>query len=287
MRCRLAGLLSVMLLAGIASPAAAQDVAPPVADVVILINDDRITGKIRSYNAGRLTVQSDNEGDVSIKWNKIRSITSATMFDVQLTNGAHELGVLAPSEPPGKLAIVSGPGIVTVEFLDVYRIDPIRRTFWRRIDGTLDLGFNYTKASQLVQFNLNTDATYRMRNWAIASALSMFFSRQQDVTASQRGAFSLFYTRFLKNRWIAGTAIGLDRNLDLGLDLRVLASVGAGRKLIQTNRTQLIALAGVSVNHESPVNGEGKYNAEALVMAQYSVFTYDFPKMNFEASLQV
>ena len=44
---------------------------------------------------------------IAIKWNKILSITSDKVFDIELVDGTHIFGALAPSSPPGKLAVES------------------------------------------------------------------------------------------------------------------------------------------------------------------------------------
>ncbi len=256
-------------------------------DVVVLLNSDRTTGEIKSYDQGRLTVDTSHSSWVSVKWNQILSITSEKQFDVETIDGVHHFGQLAPSDPPGRLMVVSGPATVTVSFFDVFGLAPVRQRFWRRWEGSLNLGFNYTQSSNLVQFNVDADATYRRRNYQLVADLSSFFSRQDGATATERGTFGLIYDRFLGNRWLAEGGVGLDRNVQLGLNLRISAGIGGGRNIIQTNQRQLIVFAGLLGNHEQPVEGEGKYNAEASVGGRYSFFMYDFPKLTVSASVQV
>ena len=62
---------------------------------------------------------------------------------------------------------------------------------------------------------------------------------------------------------------------------------GFGRYLVQTNQSSLVALLGVTGNREVPVEGEGRYSAEAILAGQYSTFMYDFPKLKVSASLKV
>ena len=78
MRSRTAFPAAGLLLLVLAATALAQKT-----DVIVLINGDRITGEIKSYSAGRLVVDTDGAGDVSIKWNKIASITSDKEFEIE------------------------------------------------------------------------------------------------------------------------------------------------------------------------------------------------------------
>jgi len=274
-------LLAFALLAP-AGPALAQKT-----DVIVLVNGDRVTGEIKSYAAGRLTVDTSHSSWIKVKWSLIESISSDKQFDVETIDGVHHYGALAPSDPPGRLTIVSGPQTVTVGFFDVFGVAPVYQTFWRRWEGSLDLGFNYTQSSNLTQFNLNFDGTFRRRHWQLTAALTSFFSRQDDVTGAERGSVSFRYDRFLGRRWILEAGLGLDRNIQLGLKLREFVGAGAGRYLVQTNQAQLIAFAGLTGNHEIPVDGEDTDSLEGIVGGRYSYFMYDFPKLTVGAEVQV
>jgi uncharacterized protein DUF481 len=274
--------LATALLFGSPSSASAQKT-----DIIMLENGDRITGEIKSYSQGRLTVDTSAVSYVKIKWSKIVSIQSDKLFDLQTIDGVRRFGTLAPSDPPGKLVIVTVSGSVTLDFFEVFLLSPLYQSFWKRWDGSLDLGFNYTESSNLTQFNLNADGLYRKPTFSLESALSITYSRQNGVTGASRGTYSLNYFRFLSDRWFLITGAGLDRNVQLGLSLRTLVGLGGGRNLIQTNQTLLAAYAGVSVNHENPIEGESKYNSEAVIGGKYSYFMYDFPKLTISSSLAV
>ncbi|HEX7251475.1 MAG TPA: DUF481 domain-containing protein [Thermoanaerobaculia bacterium] len=256
-------------------------------DVIVLDNGDRLTGEIKAYGKGRLTLDTSAVSYVKVKWNKIVSITSDKLFDLQTIDGTRYFGTLAPSEPPGKLVIDTAAGKITLDFFEVFLLSPLYQNFWRRWDGSLDLGFNYTESSQLTQFNLNANGIYRRPKFSLETDISATYSRQNGVTGASRGTYSLAYFRFLSDRWFVATLFGLDRNIQLGLDLRVLAAVGGGRNLIQTNQTLLATYLGVAVNHEQPVEGESKYNSEAVIGGKYSYFMYDFPKITLGAALAV
>lgn len=256
-------------------------------DVIILLNGDRLTGEIKSYSQGRLTLDTSHSGWVSIKWNNILSVQSDKMFDLETIDGVHHFGSLAPSDPPGRLTIVSGLQNLTVGFFEVFDLAPVYQKFWSRWDGSVDVGFNYTHSSQLVQFNVSADAMYRRRTHQILASLSSFFSRQEEVTAAERGVFSTIYDQFLGKRWIAEGGFGLDRNIQLGLKMRVSIGLGAGRYLVQANQKELVVFAGFVGNREQPVEGNGKYNTEVRVGGRYSYFMYDFPKVTVSASVEV
>ncbi len=225
-------------------------------DIIELSNGDRVTGEIKYYSSGRLTVDTSHSSWIKVKWSLISSISSDKQFDIETIDGVHHYGSLAPSDPLGRLTIVSGPQTITIDFFDVFNVTPIYQTFWKRWEGSLDLGFNYTQSSHLTQFNFDFDGTYRMRESQFVVDLTAFFSRQENVTAASRGAFEVRYDRFLGTRWVLEGGIGLDRNTQLGLDLRETVGVGGGRFLFRSNQAWLVAFLGVTANHEIPVEGD-------------------------------
>ena len=57
--------------------------------------------------------------------------------------------------------------------------------------------------------------------------------------------------------------------------------------MIQTNQAWLVAFAGVTGNHEIPVQGDDTNSLEGVVGGRYSYFMYDFPKLSVGADLAV
>jgi len=276
-------------------PAASASAEPPAPakpssslsfGVVELKNGDRVSGEIKSYEEGRLFVRAP-EGDFNVKWNNIVSIRSSTQFEIETSAGVHHFGSLAPSDPPGQLIIVTKDALVILDFFDVVRITPIYQTFLRRFDGSLDLGANYTHASDLLQFNVEADARFKKPKSVMLADFSVFYSRQHGETTSQRGHMTLTYFDLRPNRWVYGGLVGFENNRDLGLQLRSTAGLFVGRFLVLKNQSNLVVPAGLMGNHETGTTGEDTNNVEGAVDARYSTFTYDFPKLWFDAYLKV
>ncbi len=265
-----------------ASPALAQKT-----DLIVLFNGDRVTCEIRSYDAGRLQVKTDIASDIAVKWNKIVSIQSVKDFEIETADGFTHYGKLAPSDPPGRLRVVSEAETEDLDFMSVVRISPMYESFWRRWQGSVNLGFNYTQANDFVQFTLNGDAEFRRPSFELAVSLSVFFTSQSNVPSNQRASYLMQYEKFLKDRWLVVGFGGIDRNIQLGLDWRYSLGAGYGRDIIDTNQSRLTGAAGLLGMHEDPVSGTSANDLAAILVAQYSHFTYDFPKITIGASLAV
>ena len=79
----------------------------------------------------------------------------------------------------------------------------------------------------------------------------------------------------------------LDRNQELGYDLRSTISAGLGHYFVRSNRAVVVLGAGLSVNEELPVDGEGVENLDALISFRQSFFTYDYPKTSLTLAADV
>ena len=83
-------LLSAALGLGFALPVQAQSAAAPAAapDVIFFTNGDQLTGKLLREIDGSVTFHSDIAGDVTVTWDKIKSIKSGQQFAV-IQQGQH------------------------------------------------------------------------------------------------------------------------------------------------------------------------------------------------------
>ena len=82
---------TVLGLAAALLPLHAQTAAPaaaPAPDVIIFTNGDQLTGKLLREVGGSVTFHSDIAGDVTVTWDKIKSIHSSQQFAV-IQQGQH------------------------------------------------------------------------------------------------------------------------------------------------------------------------------------------------------
>ena len=274
---------ALALALSLALPAAAR--AAQKTDVVLLKNGDRVTCEIQSLSNGLLTVDTDDMGTIKIEWDKVRTVTSSRLFELETTSGARWYGSLAAAGP-GQVAIV---GATTTAFdqMLVYRVTPIESGFWHRLDGSVSMGGSYTKSSGVGQVygSFELRARRPAYEWAISYDSTTTF--QEGEPDSGRYTGRVGYTRLLQDRWLLIGYSQLDSNPDLGFNLRTAVGGVVGRNLIQRNRTVFQVGGGMTFNVEQPVDGDHRTNAEALAIARYSIVTYDYPKSEAIIGLSV
>lgn len=247
-------------------------------DIVVMSNGDRLVCEIKDLEQGRLRVSTDGMGTIYAEWERSVRVESVRRFEVQLTSGVLLYGSLRGGTADRRLLVAAADGDTEVEFDRVARIQPIRSGFWNRFDGSLDLGGSYTQANRLLQLNPAFNATYADRGFQASVDLNGTWTRQEAKDDASRLVGSLGYIRFRGQRWLGFGGATAERNTELGLSLRLLASAGAGQLLRASSHSRLLAGVGLSVARETPLEGESTSNLEGLLSAQWRVFGYSFPK---------
>jgi len=251
-------------------------------DVVILNNGDKLTCEVKYLKVGILTYKTDNMETVSIQWDKIKSINTKNFFEVELVDGRVYFGSLEPSGEEGIL-VVKGVTINTNLFMKyIVRINRIKESFWDIIEGSVKLGFSFTKASQIGQISLGGNAKYRTKSNLSELSLNSVITTTEKEPTSSKNDLSFSYQHNLEYQWFAAGIASLQENSELGIKLRSSIGGGIGNNFIQSDNQWMYSLIGVSVNRESKIDqSEPTFNIEGLINAQYQFFKYEHPKATF------
>jgi hypothetical protein len=129
---------------------------------------------------------------------------------------------------------------------------------------------------------VNVSVGTRRPAFELRTDFSTTVTVQPDQPDQSRTVGSVSYLKMMRNRWFVPGTGRLERNTDLGLDLRSSVGGGIGRYFVQTNRSVLGAAAGLVLNRENPVEGDSTTNVEAFFGATYEFFTYDTPKTDID-----
>jgi hypothetical protein len=256
-------------------------------DVVTLANGDRITGEVVRLERGRLEFKTDDAGTLSLEWDKLASLVAARIVEVVTTDGRRFVGTLTPATARATLAVATPAAALTLPMIEVTAITPIGRSFWRKLDGSFDAGFSYTQSSGIAQLNLNSETVYRKPAFQGRIGASITLTKEDDDSdRDDRGTLELAYLRFPWSRWFFSAAGRLESNESLGIRLRSQLGGAAGPRLVNNNRAQVAAGAGIVFNDERGVDVPSARNVEALLLFEASYFTYDRPKTNLDVKLR-
>jgi Protein of unknown function, DUF481 len=255
-------------------------------DIVTLQNGDRITCRILYLKFGLLQVSSAHTGSISIEWPSVRTIQSSYSFRVEKFGGEHFAGVIS-TDPDGKnLLVGTGAGAVAIPMHEVTRVLPYETDFWQRINGSVALGYNFTRSSDVSQLNLQFDEQYsdESREAQLTAQFASTRSSSGDNSTQTNVTSNLFFLRPGPNFW--GLLNALQRDQNLGIDGRVVIGSVLGRHLYQVEDSRLIGVAGLALDQEWGTDGgESHSSLESVFGGQWRVFKFTYPKINLNTSL--
>ena len=273
----------VLLLGAVSAPARAQ---PQIADTVVMINGDRLTGDIKSLSKGKLSFDTKATGVVSVKWEQVAEVTSVRLFEVETEARSRLLGRLAPAGP-GKIALVGDAGQVVLDLGSIVGLAPMRRSFLNRLDGSFGIGGNYTQASGVAQLSLTLSVSARRPSFEWRLGADDYVTFDEDAETSQRFATDLGYSRYLSRGWAVYGWGQVERNTDLGFRLRGTIGGGLERTLVRTNRSTFATGAGLGASREVPEDGDTETLLPAMLHMRHSFFTYSTPKTSIDTTVTV
>lgn len=267
----------------LATPASAR----PKTDVVILRNGDRITCEIKNLTRGKIQVKTDSMGTLDIEWLDVVALKSEFYFRVEASTGKRFFGLLELEEGTTTLRIASLGAVISLEKINVVEITPIQESFWQKIDGSLSVGYSYTRASEVAQFTFDWSNRYvGQRNLFDLGVKSTITDKGTEEKTTQRidGTFS--YVRLLKKKWTANTSVSQSRNDELDLKSRFLLTTTTGVSPIKNNHDILLLSAGVAGNVEQSTNDNKTESIEGVLLASYSRFNYNTPKTDIKTEVK-
>jgi hypothetical protein len=257
-------------------------------DVVELRNGDRVTCEIKNLERGRLQVSTDSMSTIYIEWQDIRRLSSKETYIVEMQDGSRLEGTLAETDAEASLLVRNQDGDRLVDMQAVVLIDPLKlgATRIERWDGSVSAGFDATKANSDTSLSASFDARTRREDFLLNFNGSVYSRSQSGAEDSLRANFGAVYRRLLDDRWYWAALGSLERNDELGIDLRSLGGAGYGRLLVQSSRTLWSVTGGAVVVNEQRAGTEpAETNAEAFLNTEYEFFTYDSPKTTLTTSL--
>jgi len=283
--------LILVIFCLVSVPAHARDKT----DIIWLTNGDRVTGEIKLLNHGKLEVLTDSIGIIYVEWNDISRLESEHQFQFERTDGTRLTGSILKSADHQAITVIGELETIHFDHDNVVRISQIEDTFWEGLNGSLTMGYSFTKASDVAQGNLGFSATHRteVRSWTLEGS-TIITSDQADEN-TQRSALNLRTTRFLNNRWFNTYLLGFESNDELRLDLRSSLGAGIGRYLVQTNTSELSLMGGIvgtaeNLNPEddgdpSTSSESSQNNIEGMFGIDYSRYVFDDPTVDLTARL--
>lgn len=269
--------------------AAAVDDNDSYTDIIYLINGDRITGNIKELDRGRLRLRTRTMDTVFINWVNVKSIESDKYQRITKTDGTFVYGRLQQSEQEAELAVVDDGDVVDVKVPTVASMRALRinESLWARLEGDVRAGADYKKATDIVNLNVASNVRLRETAYEIGVGFDWNETRRSEDNDASRAQLFADYTRLRENRWFWKASASLERNDELGLKLRSLASGSVGRYLLQTSTVRWEINGGIAANAEKDFNEQQDVSAEGLASSSFDIFILSVPVTRLTAAVNL
>ncbi len=252
--------------------------ARPKTDTVVLRNGDRVTCEIKILSRGKLEVSTDSMDKLYIEWADVDSLRSGFYFRVTTSDGSLYFGSLEIRPGTSRLRVASDTTAVNLPTLSAVWIAPIEKTFWSRNKGTVKVGFNYSKSTDVAELYFDLSNRYRTPK-TIVDTDANWTETDQESERKTRASVGGSYAYLFPQGVTLSVGAKVERNDELNLKNRFLGLVGAGYNLIAGNESMLNVAAGLAVNAEQLyTETETKASLEGVLHGAYSIYLYNHPK---------
>jgi hypothetical protein len=255
-------------------------------DTVFLMNGDKITGKILSFEQGRLSIDGQGPGVVSIKWYKIITIAGGSrVFKVEDIYGVRYIGTIVHSADSSEID-VQGKLKYGIRLENLLRMYPLESEWYKGIKGDLGAGVNYTKSSTVLNLNANYNLYYIKERWRFLHNFSYISNSTDKDPSSIRLSIDFQALYALPNRWLLSEYNSWSRNDELGLKSRFSFQAGGGNNIIQTETQRLIIITGIARSAEVSIESSDVLSTfEWPFSVQHTL--YSFVKPNLSATTSI
>ena len=251
-------------------------------DIVILKNGDRITGEIKELRKGKLKYSTDNISTIYIEWDNISELYSPSTYEFFISTGEKYFGAIGWAKP-GYFIIVGRSTSAITPLDSVVLIYPVKNGFWKRLDGSVNVGASYTKASEIGQINMDFKILYRNEKSQNELTYSNILTYQEGVTQSSKQDALYAYGRLVKKKRFWSTGLSWQQNSQLGILSRTAINGQVGKVWMASNKNTFETIVGFLLNSEVSFDDEINQNIECLFKVSYDFFSFDYPKLTISS----
>src|SRR5579872_981477 len=244
---------------------------PALADQVSLKNGDRLTGTIVQSDGKTLLLHTGNLGDVTVKWDSVKSIESSEPLRVELPNGKTVVGPVSTTDDTVKVATSSGE--VAAPLGSVKGLS--QEAAYEKIEkasilqgwkGGLNAGFSFTggnsettnlaigflaaRQSLKSKLGMYANTVYATTTTTLVSINAPGTAKLTSTTANTE-AGGIRYDHDLNPKTFAFGAADFFADALQGLNLRSVFGGGLGYHAIKNDNTALDFLGGINYTRES------------------------------------
>ncbi len=258
-------------------------------DTLHLKSGEILIGEVKSMAAGVLVMETSySDSDFKIEFDKVVKLNVERRYVVILTQGRRRFGQLKPDpERQGSIRIVNADGnYESVRLWEIIALREVEGTFWQRMSGAVDFGYNLTKANNSNQYTLGVQLGYIGEKWTSDFKVNALRTAQDNIEDVQRTDGTFEVNRLIGRRWYILANVSYLSNTEQAIRSRWSPSLGGGRLLAATNKLFWGVALGFTYNIENFEDPTlDKNSAELFVNTTLNMF--DFKDFSLTSSLKI
>lgn len=221
-------------------------------DSLILINGNTIVGELKEMNRAVATIETDySDSDFKIEWDGIKEIYTTSSFLITTSDGERYNATIKSSSDKMVVLMLEDGDAKEVVFMDIVYLKSIDEGFWNKIDAFIDVGFDMTKANNIMTFSTRSGIEYIAPRWSLGLTFNTNFTTQDEGPNTERTEGGLGFNYFLPKDFFIPVSINYLKSSEQSLNARWTVLTGAGYYVFHTNRLYWGFSAGASYNNEN------------------------------------
>ncbi|WNJ17618.1 DUF481 domain-containing protein [Pontibacter sp. G13] len=242
-------------------------------DSLYLSNGDRIAGELKTIESSVITFDTDYaESDFKIKWEKVTGLRTNQISLIILADGDRILGLMKADS--GQAEILTVNGTIRVPIDQIVDLHPVEEKFWKRIDASLDLNYNFVMDNHLHQFGINGSVQYNGEKGVMSFISQNVSIRQDDVDQIRRYTQTLNAKFYLDHNWFSTTTLEFTANSEQKLRSRRNLKQGIGIFIHRSNKWYWYFSGGIGYNSEFYTDDEQtqRNSGEFVLTTEANIF---------------
>ncbi len=251
-------------------------------DTLYLYNGDRIVGEIKRLKYELLHFSTTGAGLIKVKWFYVAGLQSSKLYEIQMRDGSEFYGTLDSNSIENNIFEIL-PGLKeTFDIHEIVSLTPIKKSFWSRSNLSVDLGFSFTKASDILNVNAGVHYDYTAKqNYIIFDYDLINTFRRDERTTARKQDLKGEYVHKFRGHYIYQGFTSLEQNSELGLNSRFNLGTTMGYQFFSTNKAELLITAGPQVSYETPLDDQPtRTNFEGIIIGNFKAFRVLDPELD-------
>ena len=176
---------------------------PVLADTVWLKNGDRLSGRIKVFDGGKLLIQTDYGGAINIDWKQVKTLESDQELLVKQDAYAGERAKSLQAADEGKVILANGEAPKTVELASIQQIMKpkplVEDMVWK---GNVDVAMDYKRAEKNTDdYDIDFKTSARHGAWRHNAQGEYNREFQDHVVTTDNWSAEYALDRFITEKW--------------------------------------------------------------------------------------